>query len=105
MICGAGAFFAGGNRLFSADNNFRNVYGSRIVPEDWKSDPYWGAWLVGEWCGVLITGIFAVRPANTLSSSTTSFSVLLQLVYYTISPFFTNSGRLFGGSSDDSYEV
>lgn len=36
--------------------------GIEVVPEDWLSDRYWGAWLVGEWVGVLIAGIGLVRP-------------------------------------------
>ena len=90
LVCGAGAFWAEGNRLFSADNNYRNDFNGRAapveaVPEDWRMDPYWGAWLLGEWVGLLITGI-------------------LVIVYYTISPFFINHGRLFR-KSNESYEV
>lgn len=62
FICGSAVWFAEGNRLFSKDNNFRNEYGSSVIPEDWLSDSYWGAWLVGEWVGVLIAGIGLVRP-------------------------------------------
>ena len=64
VVCGAGVFWAVGNRLFSADNNYRNEFGSALLPEDWLTDPYWGAWLVGEWVGVLIAGICVVRPAT-----------------------------------------
>lgn len=64
LICGAGVFWAEGNRLFSADNNYRNEYGSAVVPSDWLTDSYWGAWLVGEWVGTLITGICVVRTTT-----------------------------------------
>lgn len=62
LVCGAGVFWAEGNRLFSKDNNYRNEIGSAVLPEDWLMDPYWGAWLVGEWVGTLIAGICVVRP-------------------------------------------
>ena len=68
LVCGSGAFWAEGNRLFSADNNYRNEVNSiapiEVVPSDWKTDPYWGAWLVGEWVGLLITGICVVRSSQ-----------------------------------------
>ena len=69
LVCGSGAFWAEGNRLFSADNNYRNEFNSaadpiEAVPEDWRMDPYWGSWLVGEWVGLLITGICVVRPSE-----------------------------------------
>ena len=70
LVCGSGAFWAEGNRLFSADNNYRNEVNSmapldiEVVPRDWMADPYWGAWLVGEWVGLLITGICVVRSSQ-----------------------------------------
>jgi hypothetical protein len=87
LVCGAGVFWAEGNRLFSKDNNYRNEFGQfgPIVPEDWLKDPYWGAWLVGEWVGTLITGICVI-------------------VYFTVTPFFTNPGNLFSRSTE-SYEM
>jgi hypothetical protein len=89
LVCGSGAFWAEGNRLFSSDNNYRNEVNSiapiEVVPSDWKTDPYWGAWLVGEWVGLLITGICVI-------------------VYYTVSPFFTNNTKRHGNSTD-SYEM
>ena len=60
FICGAGAYWADGTRLFSGDNNFRNTFTSRVVPEDWRYDEYWGSWLMGEWVGLLIAGICVV---------------------------------------------
>ena len=106
LICGAGAFWADGNRLFSEDNNLRNVYGSVALPADWRSDPYWGAWLVGEWVGILLTGICVVRAtAFSLSPSMHGLNhAPSQIIYYTISPFFTNTGKLFS-KSNESYEV
>lgn len=59
-------FLAEGNRLFSEDNNYRNEYGSALLPEDWRTDPYWGSWLVGEWFGVLFTGICVVRGSYVI---------------------------------------
>lgn len=57
-------FWAEGNRLFSAHNNYRSEYNGEaqleVVPEDWMSDPYWASWLVGEWVGVFLTGISVV---------------------------------------------
>jgi hypothetical protein len=85
VVCGSGVFWAEGNRLFSKDNNYRNEFGSAILPEDWLQDPYWGAWLVGEWVGTLITGICVI-------------------VYFTVTPFFTNPGNLFSRSTE-SYEM
>lgn len=85
FICGSAVWFAEGNRLFSKDNNFRNEYGSIIIPEDWLSDSYWGAWLVGEWVGVLIAGIGL-------------------LVYYTVTPFFSNPGDVIT-RKQEAYEM
>ena len=76
FLCGAGVFWAVGNRLYSRDNNYRNLFGDLIIPEDWKTDPYYGAWLVGEWVGVLIAGICVVRAShcipNPLATALTS---------------------------------
>ena len=60
-MCGAGVFWAEGNRLFSNDNNYRNEYGSAVVPDDWLTNSYWASWLVGEWVGIFLTGICVVR--------------------------------------------
>ena len=67
LVCGAGAFWAVGNRLYSDDNNYRDETNDmagplEVVPEDWRTDPYWGAWLVGEWVGLLLAGICVVSP-------------------------------------------
>ena len=56
-MCGAGAFWVTGSRLFSADNNFQNEFGEApngvdILPDDWLTQRYYGLWLVVEWVGV-----------------------------------------------------
>lgn len=76
-MCGAGAFWQDGTRLFSDDNNFRNTFTSALVPEDWLTDSYWGSWLVGEWVGLLIAGICVVSPLKKLSFGSSFASALI----------------------------
>lgn len=105
LICGSAVWFAGGNRLFSKDNNFRNEYGSMIIPEDWLTDRYWGAWLVGEWVGVLTAGVGLVSLFSLSCHITPNTHPLpLQIVYYVVTPFFSNPGNVITRKQDD-YEV
>ena len=63
LVSGGGVFWGDGRRLFSADDNFReefNAFGD-YFPEDWRTDTYYGAWLLVEWVGVFLCLLAMVR--------------------------------------------
>ena len=48
LVSGAGVLWGDGSQLFSNDVNLRELWN---FPDDWRSDTYYGLWLVVEWVG------------------------------------------------------
>ena len=49
LVSGGGVFWGDARLLFSEDDNLQEQYS---FPENWRSDTYYGLWLVVEWVGV-----------------------------------------------------
>lgn len=67
LVSGSGVFWVNGRYLFSEDNNLRRRGFLDTFPKDWRTDSYYGLWLVVEWVGVIICILAMVRlPLDTI---------------------------------------
>ncbi|CAI7989018.1 hypothetical protein GBAR_LOCUS100 [Geodia barretti] len=82
LVSGGGVFWGDARLLFSEDDNLQEQYS---FPENWRSDTYYGLWLVVEWVGV--------------------FACMLALMFYAaLLPFYTSSCKK-GRQNEEGREI
>lgn len=69
LICGSGVLWGDGRLLFSEDDNLRDNVFPGIFPEDWRTDTYYGLWLVVEWVGAFLCLLAMVRLSSVMRST------------------------------------